>query len=94
MALNDLGAWWQNHQDDVAFGMPRTYQTDAVVGHNDSNSNPSHFIAINLRGSIYILEAPGGNFSKSRSYFITTEVGETLTRLSPSSFKTSRTVDA
>ena len=75
MALNDLGAWWQNHQDDAAYGMPRTYQTDAVVGHNDSSSNPSHFIAINLRGSIYILEAPGGNFSKSRSYFITTEVG-------------------
>ena len=75
MALNDLGAWWQNHQDDATYGMPRTYQTDAVVGHGDSNSNPSHFIAINLRGSIYILEAPGGNFSKSRSYFITTEVG-------------------
>ena len=75
MALNDLSAWWQNHQDDAAYGMPRTYQTDAVVGHNDSSSNPSHFIAINLRGSIYILEAPGGNFSKSRSYFITTEVG-------------------
>ncbi len=75
MALNDLGAWWQNHQDDATYGLPRTYQIDAVVGHGDSNSNPSHFIAINLRGSIYILEAPGGNFSKSRSYFITTEVG-------------------
>lgn len=45
MAFSDLGTWWQNHQDDVTYGMPRTYQTDAVVGHNDSNSNPSHFIA-------------------------------------------------
>ena len=35
-ALNDLGAWWQNHQDDSTYGMPRTFQTDAVVGHNDS----------------------------------------------------------
>ena len=75
MAFSDLGGWWQNHQDDVTYGMPRTYQTDAVVGHGDSNSNPSHFIAINLRGSIYVIEAPGGNFSKAREYFIMTEVG-------------------
>lgn len=75
MAFTDLGVWWQNHTDDVTFGMPRTYQTDAVVGHGDSNSNPSHFIAINLRGGIYVIEAPGGNFSKARGYFITTEIG-------------------
>jgi hypothetical protein len=74
MSFTDLGVWWQNHTDDVTFGMPRTYQTDAVVGHADSNSSPSHFIAINLRGSIYVIEAPGGNFSKARGYFITTEV--------------------
>src|SRR6266699_7190448 len=29
-------AWWQNHQLDSTFGMPRTYQTDQVVGHTDS----------------------------------------------------------
>lgn len=75
LTFNDLSAWWQNHQDDTTYGMPRTYQIDAVVGHGDSNSNPSHFIAINLRGSIYVIEAPGGNISKSRSYFITSEVG-------------------
>lgn len=74
LGLNAIGTVWQNHQDDVTFGMPRTFQTDAVVGHGDSNSNPSHFIAINLKGSIYVIEAPGGNFSKARSYFITSEV--------------------
>ena len=75
IAFNDLGVWLQNHQDDVTYGMPRTYQTDAVVGHNDSNSNPSHFIAINLRGQIYVIELPGGDATKARGYFITSEVG-------------------
>src|SRR5258708_15859397 len=75
IALNDLGVWWQNHQDDVTYGTPRTFQTDAVVGHNDSNSNPSHFIALNLRGQIIVIELPGGDASKSRSYYITSEPG-------------------
>ena len=74
-AFNDLGVWWQTHQDDVTYGMPRTYQTDAVVGHSDSNSNPSHFIALNLRGQIYVIELPGGDATKARGYFITSEVG-------------------
>src|SRR5215469_15438918 len=65
--FNDLGAWWQDHQDYSSYGMPRTYQTDAVVGHNDSNSNPSHFIAINLRGSIYLIETTGWNMSHARA---------------------------
>src|SRR2546423_5464676 len=32
-------AWWQNHQLDSTYGMPRTFQTDQVVGHADS---PQH----------------------------------------------------
>ena len=75
IAFNDLGSWWQNHQDDVTYGIPRTFQTDAVVGHNDSNSSPSHFIAINLRGQIYVIELPGGDATKARGYFITSEAG-------------------
>jgi hypothetical protein len=75
IAFNDLGVWWQNHQDDVTYGTPRTFQTDAVVGHNDSNSSPSHFIAINLRGQIYVIELPGGDATKARGYYITSEVG-------------------
>jgi len=75
IAFNDLGVWWQNHTDDVTYGIPRTYQTDAVVGHSDSNSNPSHFIALNLRGQIYVIELPGGDATKARGYFITSEVG-------------------
>src|SRR6266566_7306178 len=31
-----LLTWWQLTQDDWHYGRPRTFQTDAVVGHNDS----------------------------------------------------------
>jgi len=70
-----VGDWWQAKQDDWTYGMPRTYQTDAVVGHSDSASNPSHFIAENLRGQIIVVEYPGGDVSKARSYSITTLPG-------------------
>jgi hypothetical protein len=37
--------WWNITWDDIHYGRPRTFQVDAIVGHNDSSSNPSHFIA-------------------------------------------------
>ena len=64
-----LGTWWQNHQNDAAYGYPRTFQIDAVVGHNgDSQANPSHFIAENLRGHIIIIELPAGDISHALIY--------------------------
>src|SRR5712691_10953398 len=39
-----LLSWWQVSQDDLHYGRPRTVQCDAVVGHNDSVTRPSHFI--------------------------------------------------
>src|ERR1051326_7184603 len=54
--------WWLNHQLDTTYGMPRTYQVDAVVGHNnDSALNPSHFIFLNLQGHVEIIELPAGD---------------------------------
>jgi hypothetical protein len=61
-------SWWQNHQLDSTYGMPRTYQTDQVVGHNDSTSHPTHFIAVNLNSKITIIEIPGGNNQHARMY--------------------------
>jgi hypothetical protein len=75
LAFTDLGALWQTHQDDSTYGNPRIFQTDAVVGHGDSNSNPSHFIALNLKGDIVVIEIPGGNVKNARSYPITTLPG-------------------
>ena len=69
VGLNSLGSWWQHVQDDWHYGMPRTYQTDAVVGHNhDSRTHPSHFIAINLRGQVEVFELPAGDPTRVRVF--------------------------
>jgi len=76
VAFSALSTWWQEKQDDWTYGQnPRTYQTDAVVGHGDSPSNPSHFLALNLHRTIIVIELPGGGASKARSYTITTLPG-------------------
>lgn len=67
LALN----WGTNEYNNFVYGNPRTYQTDAVVGHNDSAQHPSHFIAINLHGEIVIYELPGGDPSKTKTYTVT-----------------------
>ena len=45
---------WQRHVADVAYGYPRTFQTDANVGHGGI----SHFIVLNLHGTIEVIEIP------------------------------------
>jgi hypothetical protein len=68
MAVSALANWWQVTQDDWHYGRPRTYQVDAVVGHNDSVAHPTHFIAINLNRHIEIIEIPGGDATKAKIY--------------------------
>ena len=68
LMLNTLGSWWQVHQDDATYGRPRTYQVDVVVGHNDSATNPSHFIFLNLNRHVEIIELPGGDTTHARIY--------------------------
>jgi hypothetical protein len=45
---------WQRHLDDMQYGYPRTYQTDANVGHG----GVSHFIVLNKQGTIEVVELP------------------------------------
>jgi hypothetical protein len=73
LGLSWLANWWVNHQLDATYGMPRTYQVDAVVGHEDSALNPSHFIFLNLNGHVEIIELPGGDAAKAKVY-----IGPTL----------------
>lgn len=70
-----VSTWWQTTVDGWQYGYPRTYQTDAVVGHHDSPANPSHFIAINLHGHIEVIEFPGGDATHARVYLISTLMG-------------------
>jgi hypothetical protein len=51
----------QHWNDDRVYGYPRTYQTDANVGHGDSRYPLSHFIVINLNGRIEVVELPQGD---------------------------------
>lgn len=68
VGFNTFGSWWQLHQEDVTYGMPRTYQVDAVVGHQDSASKPSHFIFMNLNGRVLAIEFPGGDATHAVVY--------------------------
>ncbi|MEO8954420.1 MAG: hypothetical protein ABI396_19220 [Ktedonobacteraceae bacterium] len=62
--------WAENKLNDMTYGYPRTWQTDAVVGHNgDSVANPSHFVFLNLNGHVEIFELPGGDASKAKIYY-------------------------
>jgi hypothetical protein len=60
-------AWVQSKGDDLTYGRPRTFQTDARVGHQDAQT-PSHFLALNLHGHIIVIEFPGGDASKAKIY--------------------------
>lgn len=68
MSLTAFASWWKVHQDDMQYGRPRTFQVDAVVGHSDSQSNPTHFIFINLNRHVQIIELPGGDSAHARIY--------------------------
>lgn len=66
--LSSVIGWFNTTMDDIRYGRPRTFQTDAWVGHNEQTGVPSHFIAINLNRHIEIIETPGGDASRARIY--------------------------
>lgn len=68
IGLSSLVSWWQGFQENMTYGNPRTAQIDAVVGHNDSVTNPTHFLFINLHGHIQIIEIQGGDAAKTHVY--------------------------
>jgi hypothetical protein len=61
-------AWGVQFYNGIRYGYPRTFQTDAVVGHSDSPAHPSHFIAINLNRQVVVVELMGGDPSKTVTY--------------------------
>ena len=56
--------WGNTVADDIHYGRPRTTQVDHFVGHEVGNT-PSHFIATNINGQVYIVEIPGGQANSS-----------------------------
>ena len=68
LTFSSLLAWGIGKYNDVVYGYPRYFQTDAVVGHNDTPAHPSHFVAMNLHGQVIVIELPGGNPTRSFDY--------------------------
>ena len=60
-------SWLGTVVDTIHYGYPRTFQTDAFVGH-EKNGQPSHFVAVNLKGHIEIIELPGGDAAHARIF--------------------------
>jgi hypothetical protein len=59
-------SFWQNWQDDLNYGRPRMSRLEAKVGHNETATTKTLFIAQNIRGQLSIIEIPGGDASKTR----------------------------
>ncbi len=76
VGLSIVGSWWRVYQDDLHYGRPRTFQFDAVVGHEDSLRNPTHFILLNLNRHVEIIELPGGDGAHARIYLGPTLFGD------------------
>lgn len=66
--LTQALTWGTNALNTVRYGFPRAFQTDAVVGYNDSAGHPSHFLALNLNGTVEVIEWPGGDAAHARIY--------------------------
>jgi hypothetical protein len=60
--------WFTTTLDDMRYGRPRTFQTNAWVGHNEQTGVPSHFIAMNLNGHVEIIEISGGDAAHTHVY--------------------------
>ncbi len=65
VAMSMVVNWGHIMMDNMAYGNPRTTHLDAVIGNGDSDSQPTHFIALNLNRQVSILELPGGDVSKA-----------------------------
>ena len=68
--ISRLLVWGNTTWNTLVYGYPRTFQMDAVIGHQDSASQPTHLIAINRHGEIDIIEFPGGDATKAHTYVL------------------------
>jgi hypothetical protein len=74
-SISQALAWGTNELNTLQYGYPRTFQIDAVVGQNDTLQHPSHFIALNLHGTITIIDFPAGDATKARDFVLTSLMG-------------------
>lgn len=66
LLLTSFLSWWQVKMDDLHYGYPRTSQYDVIISPGDTTATPSHFVAMNLRRHIEILDCPASDCSKAK----------------------------
>jgi hypothetical protein len=66
--LSWLTSWIANNQLNATYEYPRVFQADAVVYPGDTSEHPSHYLFLNLNGTVLIVELPHGDSSKARVY--------------------------
>lgn len=67
LVANSLIGWGRVKMDDLRYGRPRTMHLAGHVGHDDANSSPTQFVAMNLNRRVVVFEMPGGDVSKTRT---------------------------
>jgi hypothetical protein len=66
--LSWLTSWIANNQLNATYEYPRVSQADEVVYPGDTSDHPSHYLFLNLNGTVLIVELPHGDSAKSRIY--------------------------
>lgn len=68
LLIGSLLSWAQVRFDDMRYGRPRTTHLEGFVGRpEEATGRPTHFIALNLRRQVIVLELPGGDADQVRS---------------------------
>ena len=67
LVANSLIGWGRVKMDDLRYGRPRTMHLAGQVGHDDANTSPTQFVAMNLNRRVVIFEIPGGDVAKTRT---------------------------
>lgn len=66
--LSWVTSWVTTNQLNATYEFPRVSQADAVVYPGDTTEHPSHYLFLNLNGTVLIIELPHGDSAKSRIY--------------------------
>ena len=66
--LSWLTSWITSNQLNATYEYPRVFQADAVVYPGDTSEHPSHYLFLNLQGTVLIIELPHGDSTKARIY--------------------------
>ena len=66
--LSWLTSWIAANQVNATYEYPRVSQADAVVYPGDTSEHPSHYLFLNLNGTVLIVELPPSDSTKARIY--------------------------